>query len=381
MTLADKLKQSGIKAPKRRTEPLWKGPQSDDDNGGITNSLLSRYLSGKERFRLMVVEGLRTADIFNPRMEYGNMWHVCEETFAATPERDSKEWSDGVYVTWAQALREYSRKLCERYRMQQEQVNHWYKMCLAQFPLYIEHWQHHHEQMEREPLLQEKVFEVDYKLPSGRSVCLRGKWDSVDKVDDFLFIQENKTKSQIDLLKLTRQLHYDLQSMLYIVALEQYKDHCFFNRSNKRWRGLPIAGVRYNVIRRSAHKSPESMVKKITEDRESGRIAEWFARLNITIVAKDIQNFCFECLDPILENLCDDYEWWTYCCKNNRSPYDQKDRGKLFKHHYPRHYRMPYFYNPIADGAEGDLDRYMNEGSLVGLSYTDNLFPELTDKE
>ncbi len=34
-------------------EPVWKGPEVD----GVTQSLLSRYLTCKERFRLLVIEG------------------------------------------------------------------------------------------------------------------------------------------------------------------------------------------------------------------------------------------------------------------------------------------------------------------------------------
>ena len=61
MSIADKLK--GVKLPqsKKRNTPLWKGPTED----GITQSLLSRFLVCRERFRLKVIEGLAPEDRFS----------------------------------------------------------------------------------------------------------------------------------------------------------------------------------------------------------------------------------------------------------------------------------------------------------------------------
>ncbi len=77
MNLAEKLKEQKAKSQesKRGTGPLWKGPEVD----GITFSLLSRFIACPERFRILVTEGLQPHDEFNHRIEYGNMWHTCEE--------------------------------------------------------------------------------------------------------------------------------------------------------------------------------------------------------------------------------------------------------------------------------------------------------------
>ena len=71
------------KVKRSKVEPIggriWDGPEED----GITQSLLSRFLVCRERFRILVVDGLKPVDQFSSRIEYGQMWHLCEENLAA----------------------------------------------------------------------------------------------------------------------------------------------------------------------------------------------------------------------------------------------------------------------------------------------------------
>ena len=169
-------KKSPMKAAannvKRRAMPLWEGPAGEGPQGGVTQGLIGRWLCCRERFRLMVIEGLKPQDKFDPRMEFGNMWHVCEEGFAA---------GKGIEKIMS-GLIEYCKKLCVRYPMQRAEVEHWFDKCRTMFPLYTEFWKKHPDVLARTPLLQEQVFDVPYKLPSGRVVRLRGKFDSVDLI-------------------------------------------------------------------------------------------------------------------------------------------------------------------------------------------------------
>ncbi len=212
MSLTDKLKKSGVRAPKKRTTPLWDGPCSDTPNGGITFSLLSRFLVCRERFRLAVIEGLRSAEGFNHRIEYGQMWHLVTENQLAGDD-------------WVKPLVTYTRDLCRQYPLQQEEINKWYNVIRIQFPIYLEYWSKHKDVMNMTPLLQEHTFKVPYTLPSGRIVFLRGKWDSVDHVKQgkkgVIILQENKTKSTVDEQQLKRQMSCDLQTLLYVIALQE----------------------------------------------------------------------------------------------------------------------------------------------------------------
>ncbi len=345
----------------RRNVPVWGGPEKD----GITFSLLSRFLVCRERFRLLVVEGLKPKEGFNHRLEFGSMWHVCEEALAHPLPRSK-------IAIWNTKLQDYLKQLCDRFPLDREQVIHWGSMCQALFPVYVQHWSRHPDVINRTPLLQEQVFDVPYKLPSGRTVRLRGKWDSVDLVWDGktagIYIQENKTKSQIDGRKITQQLLFDLQTMMYAVALVGKFQNGMVppGKPSRQENYHRFAGVRYNVVRRSAHKSPESMLKKVQEDMANGRVSEWFARWKVEISPADIAKFCRQCLDPILEQLVQWYDWvTTETCDAEVVAANQ-------------HYRLPYgCYNPLLEGSSSDLDRYLDNGSEVGLQRIDDLFPEL----
>lgn len=365
----------------RRPEPAWKGPCGEGKNGGVTQGLLSRYITCKERFRVQYVEGWRTAETFNPRTEFGSLWHCLEEGLAA------KGWKDGQDIEPDRAVgcMFYAQQLGKKYPMDRTQIQHWYDVARALFPLYVQHWHDHPDESQRTPLLQEHAFDVPYKLPSGRTVRLRGKWDSVDiirHVEDRtggVWLQENKTKSSIHEGKLRQQLRFDLQTMLYLVALGTLQSDWL--RVDQPWKNVSIKGVRYNVVRRSAHKSVESMLKKVGDDREAGRIGEWFARFEVAVSPEDMERFRRQFLDPCLENLCDDYEWWEACHKGKYGgdPFAHTERAKRFPDHCLRHYRQPFFYDPISEGAPTDLDEYLENGSTVGLRRAEVLFPELED--
>lgn len=354
MPLIDKLK--GVsKPPQPRTGPLWSGPCGEGKNGGITFSALSRFLQCRERFRLHMIEGLKPLPTFHAPIEFGNMWHACEEALAGKN-------------AWQPALINYSKQLCTKYRTGQEQIEHWFRMCKAMFPIYVEHWAKHPDVRKRIPIYQEKPFDIKYPLPSSRVVRLRGKFDAVDLIDARVYLQENKTKSQINEGQLKRQLSFDLQTMIYIIALPVQLE--LDNITNV---GL-VSGVRYNVIRRSAHKSVESMLKKLTEDAQDGRIGEWFARWRVEITTSDVVRFRSQCLDPILEQLCDWYDW----VENAENPFSDKSCIVGPPQCGP-HWRHPFGIRSILDeGGSTDLDAYLETGSEVGLQRVDKLFEETT---
>lgn len=351
---------------KKPLAPVWDGPCGAGPQGGITQSLIGRWLVCRERFRLLVMEGWKPQEKFSAPLDFGNLWHVAEEHHAKGTD-------------WAAAVEKAGIALVKRFPLQAEEISLWYQKCTALFPFYVEHWSEHPDVLARKPLLQEEPFDVPYLLPSGRKVRLRGKWDSVDLIGDGkeagIWIQENKTKSQIDRKKIVQQVGFDLQSMLYVIALRC--SDCFLELDYVS--DDQIKGVRYNVIRRAAHKSAESMVKKFEEDRDDRRTAEWFDRWNVEIGADAVVRFKNTCLDPILENVCDDYEWWQFCREHRVEPWDDQTRLRELPQHRSRHFRMPFgVYNPLTESGGGtDLDALMDSGSTFGLHRTNDLFPEL----
>lgn len=372
--VGDRLRKMGVNTVRKNT-PVWEGPESAGEQGGITFSLLCRYLTCKERFRLLTVERLKTAEKFNPRMEYGNMWHVCEEALAAKRP-------------WEKDLQVYAAKLAREHRLDQEAVEKWYGVAKVQFPIYVKYWADHPDVTARTPLLQEQSFRVPYRLGSGRVVYLRGKFDAVDLIEENgepgIYLQENKTKSEIDDGELKRQLGFDLQTMLYLVALGTPTKtwHSGAGRDIPGWKyGTPIRGVRYNVIRRPLsggkgsivrHKAKGSKPEETWADYwERLRViieeapGEYFARFKAEVAPADVKKFERECLQPILEGLCD---WWDWV-KGGDDPFRAGNR---------LHYRSPYgVFNPLLEGYATDLDNYLDTGNIVGLQKVETLFREL----
>lgn len=364
------------------------------------------------------MNGLRPVEQFNARLEYGNLWHVCEEEHAKGGP-DSRRASDGY--SWNGQLRKYAQELCQRYPLQQEEVDKWYNVCLKQFPLYIDFWKKHPDVTGRTPLLQEWNFNVPYKLPSGRTVRLRGKMDGADLIDG-IWIAEHKSKGDIDEEKIRGQLSYDLQTLLYQISFQEaIRQHLGgadvgLPEEAVEWGHKPILGVRYNVIRRPLsggkgsivrHKGkPSVMLKsgKWSKDKPEETKADYYARLakyiekepetyfmrwQVRISSADVERFKRECLHPVLENLCDDYEWWLHCSEKSKlagaigmtSPdmvWDYKKRHYYWPEHQHRSFRVPYgIYSSLIEDTHGELDEHLKNGSTTGLRRTENLFPEL----
>jgi hypothetical protein len=341
------------------TPPLWAGPESSTKNGGITQSLLGKFLACPARFKALVIDRLKPRDKFNHRIEYGNMFHLCEEVNSR----------DG---TWREALQEYVSGLLIRYPYDQEDIHKWYRIIHIQYPLYLDYWSQYDTFRDAKCLLQEEMFCVPYKLPSGRTVYLRGKWDGVE-LSDGLWNVESKTKSEIDRSKIERRLKYDLQTMVYLVALREYGKVHYVGEAN-----YPIKGVRYNVVKRplSGGKGTIKQTKNETVDQYYDRLAQYikdepdtyFARWESEVSENDIREFEQNTLIPCLERLC----WWYEGQVGNAVNRSTISMWQSL------HYVAPFGVPHVTDEYGSDYDEYVLTGSTVGLVRCDNLFPELT---
>lgn len=385
-TLSTKIKQSGIKLQKPKTEPVWAGPCDEGETGGITQSMLSLWICCRERARLRWIEGIDAIDTFSQRMEYGSMWHTCEEALAANVKSEKFQRPGEFFGL----LTKYCQKLCEKYPTQQQQVVHWYNVCKVQFPIYVNYWRKHPDVKDRTPLLQEQVFHVPYQLPSGRIVWLRGKWDSVDLIGKGktagIFLQENKSKGDIKEEQMKRQLGFDLQTFLYLTALKIYCEQ----EGDVALTRNQLKGFRYNVIRRPLSGGKHSISqKKPTKSNTTGETnAEFYQRLGniiqeesdsatkekrdcfffyrwkVEVSSADLLRFEHEFLIPCLEQLCDWHEWVS--------------SGDPWRKGNKLHWRTPYgIYSPLSEGKSTDVDQYLDTGSEIGLIRGSPLFGEL----
>jgi PD-(D/E)XK nuclease superfamily len=374
--LTEKLK--GVKKPKPKG-PVWLGPESNEAQGGITQSMLASWLCCRDRFRIRTIEGLKPVDTFTKSLEYGNMIHVCAEAAA-----NNKPWQEPLKV--------FCQGLAKKYPMEGPQVQHWYEVCKVQFPIYLKYWSKDNDEKHRVPLLQEEVFCVPYTLPySGRVVYLRGKFDSVDIIgkgkEAGIYLMENKSKGDIDTEHLQRQLAFDLQTMIYLISLKEYlnlPDSVVIN--GKNYLSTPVRGVRYNVIRRplsgGKHSIRQTQKETLAEyyERLGGLIQQdcneatkakvdsfFFVRWRVEITQTDIDKFKSTFLDPALECLCD----WYKCVTNDKRT-NQWDTLSY------QNFRLPFgIFNTLAERGYTEVDEYLATGSTIGLERCEEMFPEL----
>lgn len=377
MTISANLK--GVKLQNSETATVWEGPEGTGPQGGVSQSLIGRWLANRKTFELYALRGLQPYEQFSAPLEFGNMFHLCEEQYGKS--RAKSKGSKGVASakSWQQALEEYTRELIKKYQMDADKIAHWYQMCLALFPEYVEYWAREKSEKERSVLFNEHTFDVPYTLPSKRVVRLRGKRDGGSIFTkgglrhDGLWLDENKTKSSIDQTKICRQLKFDLQTMTYLVAMYADKNlpvsEAFWTTTETKYQGDEIRGVRYNVIRRSAHKSTDSMLKKLHEDVADNRGGEWFGRWTVPITAKEVLVFRETCLDPVLEWMCVWYDTVALKKLVALGPYDLQRMVN---------YRHPYgVWNPMDEGGTNEYDFHLENGSMAGLHRVTELFPEL----
>ena len=347
------------KSTKPAAGPLWKGPAED----GVTYSVLSRFLQCRARFGAYAIDGLRPRLGYNHKVLYGNFWHACEEAHAT-----GRSWEEALFEASERAVADHPREV--------QDIDRWYRVCRVQFPVYLSYWGDYEKRCGLVPLERERVFDTPYVLPSGRTVRLRGRRDGVYSSGGERYLFETKTKGDVEEGGLRTQLTFDLQTMMYMVSLQE--------------EGTPADGVYYNVVRRPLSGGKGTIVRhkargaKPEETWESyqdrlravidgtGEDApgpdHFFFRWLVPISPGDVETFKRECLNPVLEQL---HHWYLY-----------KTGGKL-KDSSPvppwsLNWRMPYGINtPLLEGGETGYDDYLRTGSTVGLDRVTDLFGEL----
>lgn len=355
------MPQKSVTAP----GPAWAGPCSPGPEGGVTVSLMQKALACRDRFRVLTIDGWRAAPRFCHRLFFGSAWHAAEEAYAKTASVPHAVSVSNMYAIFEVRRHPFSR----------DDVIKWSSVIDVTFPEYVAFWGRSPDQSGHVSVCQEQVFHVPYTLPSGRVVYLRGKRDGVTRdPDGRLWLFETKTKGEVDEVEIRSQLSFDLQTMTYLTALTLDPEYA-----------EPVAGVRYNVIRRPLSGGKGTIVRhKPTKKNPLGEtVEEYYTRLREYISDEpETYFFRWECgvgdgdvaafrqafLDPFLEFLCTWYE--------SVNPASYCDTYPLPPSALT--WRTPFgLTSQISDGYGSDVDRYLNTGSTVGLARVDTLFPEL----
>ena len=378
--------------PKPKPKPLWRGPYPTDESAqhGITQSLLTRFITCRDRFHKKVVMGLQEAQTWDAvrKMEYGSIFHEGLDKYSGHIQKAQKKKTKpslaSVNKAAIKAMTDYTAMLKATYPSDLEDIDKWYTLACHQFERYARHWIK--DDLKIHSILQEETFAVPYELPSGRTVLLRGKWDSAYRANGYLYLQENKTKGYINENQLSKVLFEDFQSMFYIIALSHY------------YPDDTVAGVLYNVIRRPLASKFSIRPKKDEKDdiyKFYSRVGEeignkpdhYFLRWNVDICKADITRFKKQVFHPILESLCDWWDsiklrpfdpWHTYL--KHRDLEGNRVVRKLSRKPNHLHYRRPFnLFDPNLLQMADSHFRLITTGSPIGLEKIQTLFPELDE--
>jgi hypothetical protein len=329
---------------------------------GVSQSLLQKFVGDADRFHKAVVEGLRPTDR-KEAMEFGTIFHKLIELGAKMGSKYTRQKL--VTVMTAYMKKHYptqeSALLCRIAIAQFHEYRKWeaekekYKY-IAQEPIFC-------EPFPLPPLHFEPNEQIRIKIPAGITIPLRGRIDEVIE-NNGMWIQENKTKSKIDISHIQDTLHANIQVMFYAICAElKY--------------GRPCKGVVYNVIRKPGQRqrqkeSDNDFIKRIVADIEDNP-AYYFYRLKYEFAPGMVKTWQRESLLPLLYKV---YLWWKSIEKNPTNPW-MDENGNV----NPFHGRKPFgIYDSMSTG-KGDFYNLIVYGRKTGLVKVSEMFPELQDED
>tara|TARA_Y100000401_G_scaffold30623_1_gene22398 strand:+ start:32957 stop:33919 length:963 start_codon:yes stop_codon:yes gene_type:complete len=317
-----------MKSKNRRSIPF-----RDIEADGITYSFLDEWLLDREQARLSYVEGW-ASEGGSDALNFGLVFHDCLEWIAAGKSvRSIRRWIINPYLD-----KKSHKLLPEDY----DNLEVLMEIVKVVFTEYVKFWGDYDADFDY--LYQEESFKVEHETSSGHVVPLRGRWDAVyrDTTTGKMWLMENKTKSRVDQEAILASLPFDLQTMLYVHALQEREQE-------------PVAGILYNVIRRPLlrQRKNESVAEYLwrVEDDVVTRPEHYFMRWKIDLLEDDIVNWVSRSLNPILDQVA---LWWRSIKDNPFEPWDS-----------PLHYS-----NPQALFTKYGKSRYFNlitRGSTEGL--------------
>ena len=309
-----------------------KRPFRDIEKDGITYSFLDEWLLDREQARLSYVEGWSSTG-FSVALTFGIAFHDCLEWIAKG--RSVKT------IRWKILNPFFERRAKNLDEQHVEDLQKTLAMVEVVFRKYQEYWEGYDQRFNY--IFQEKSFEVNHMTQTGISIPVRGRWDAVySDSQNKLWLMENKTKGQIDEEGIMAHLPQDLQTMLYVHALQKHT-------------GRRVEGVLYNVIRRPGlrQKKTETVDEYLERafDDITNRPEYYFMRWKVELLPQDIENWVLKTFDPILDQVA---AWWESIKDDPFDPWGS-----------PLHYQ-----NPQALFTKFGKSRYFNmltRGSTEGL--------------
>lgn len=328
---------------------------------GVSQSLLQKFVVCTDRFHKATVRGMRETNR-KEAMEYGSIFHKLIELGATMPN-----YTRAKLMTY---MTDYLRR---RYPSQESELLG--RIAIAQYFKYREWYQKKpkYKYVEAEPVFNQSYplpsvsfepnEEIRIKIPAGIKIPLRGRIDGVIE-NNGMWIEENKTKSRVDLTVLQDTIHANIQVMFYTVC------------SQLKY-GRPCQGVIYNVIRKPALrqkvKEPNSeFILRIEADIDE-RPDWYFSRLSYEFQRGQVERWEREELRPLLMRV---YLWWRSIEANPLNPWVDVNGNAN-----PFHGRKSFGIFDSMTQGKGDFYDLIVYGKSGNIEIVDEQFPELQDDD
>lgn len=285
---------------------------------GLSYSSLSSFLVCRERFRLRKVVGLQEIGS-KEAMEFGTIFHLCLEMSAQGLTRTRIN----AYFRNKNRQGLYNPRLCS--------------IALTMLPLYKEHWKtfikkiHYYET--------EQEFRIPYTCSLGKTVNLIGIRDQGFIKNNKVWLQENKTKSEINEEVLMQTLPSMLQPMMYLYSLQHLHDPA------------NIGGFIYNVIRKPGlrigkKETEKKYIERIRDDIQK-RPEHYFKMFEVEITEEHIELWKTQYLDPLI---CQIVLWWESIKSDPFNPWTVVGEDGTPRPN-PHHYIRPFgIYDAMSRG-------------------------------
>jgi len=239
-------------------------------------------------------------------MNFGSLFQAALEGWLTTRQtRGMKRWLQ----------QEYGRQI-EEYGSD-EQITWWAKLAEATAEEFIALY-------EDDPHLplscitqSERNCRVEIPLPSGRTCVLNTYLDGEGELPSGgSILMENKTRSRWDPEVLTRELRWDLQYNIYLVALLNETG----SLPSRVWYQHVLRPLSwgYRGPRQRKDETSEEHLERIIEHMKANP-STYFYRFLTKPLRHEVERFLWACLYPILEHFLDWYDHVSTSTTSDRS--------------------------------------------------------------
>lgn len=306
------------KQKKVRVDPLW-----DLERDGFTYSTLSKFMNCRQRFHIQKVAGWKPRG-FNLPLEFGNIFHHMTEAQGMGVPLDLMYQLADNYVNAKITSGKYSPDTCQ-------DLARLAGIVTVTFQQYVKFWEEQPsidyitgKTVKRNRRIYERDFDwigkeipfkIPFTLPNGRKIWMCGKQDGLFHVKRIKgnWVLETKTKGRIDDTGISKGLHKDLQTGMYMLAADMM------------YPATSVQGVVYNCIRRTGAKpkvkeSVKDYVQRVETDIIK-RPEHYFMRWSRRVTSDEMKRFKQQILMPQVLQLV---QWWDSIAKNPLDPFNSQ---------------------------------------------------------